>query len=101
MIMNVDTVRGMNMETSNRNFSKVEYEGEQVVYRLRIKPLAMEYSIFPIFSEEYTASSDVRKLQDIAKIINDGHGFKADVLCRKIGIYTCQESKGGWQRYEE
>ena len=101
MIMNVDTVRGMNMETSNRNFSKVEYEGEQVVYRLRIKPLAMEYSIFPIFSEEYTAPSDVRKLQEIAKIINDGHGFKADVLYRKIGIYTCQESKGGWQRYEE
>ena len=101
MIINVDTVRGMNMETNNRNFSKVEYEGEQVIYCLRIKPLGKEYALFPICSEEYTASNDVKKLQDIAKIINDGHGFKADVMYRKIGIYTCQESKGGWQRYEE
>lgn len=101
MITNVDTVRGMNMETNNRNFSKVEYEGEQVVYCLRIKPLAVDYSIFPIYSMEYTAPNDVKKLQEIAKIINDGHGFKAEVLYRKIGIYTCQESKGGWARYEE
>ena len=101
MIMKVDTVRGMKMETSNRNFSKVEYEGDQVVYCLRIKPLAMEYSIFPIYSMEYTVPNDVKKLQAIAKIINDGHGFKADVMYRKIGIYTCQESKGGWERYEE
>ena len=99
--MNVDTVRGMNMEANNRNFSKIEYEGEQVVYCLRIRPLGEEYSLFPIRSEEYTAQSDAKKLQAIAKIINDGHGFKAEVLCRKIGIYTCQESKGGWGRYEE
>ena len=101
MIINVDTVRGMNMGTNNRNFSKIEYEGEQVVYCLRIRPLAMEYSIFPIYSMEYTAQNDVKKLQDIAKIINDGHGFKAEVLYRKIGVYTCQEFKGGWERYEE
>lgn len=101
MIINVDTVRGMNMETSNRNFSKVEYEGEQVVYCLCIKPLGKECSLFPIYSMEYTAQSDVKELQAIAKVINDGHGFKADVLYRKIGIYSCQESKGGWQRYEE
>lgn len=101
MITNVDTVRGMNMETNDRNFSRVEYEGEQVVYCLRIKPLATGCSIFPIYSEEYTAPNYVKKLQEIAKIINDGHDFKADVLYRKIGIYTCQESKGGWQRYEE
>ena len=101
MITNEATVRGMNMETNNRNFSKVEYEGEQVVYCLRIKPLAVEYSIFPIYSMEYTAPNDVRKLQEIAKIINDGHGFKADVLYRKIGVYTCQERKGSWERYEE
>lgn len=99
--MNVATVRGMNMETSNRNFSKVEYEGEQVVYCLRIKPLGKEYSLFPIYSMEYTAQSDVKKLQAIAKIINDGQEFKADVMCRKVDIYACQESKGGWQRYEE
>lgn len=99
--MNVDTVRGMNMETKNRNFSKVEYEGEQVVYRLRIIPLAVEYSMFPIYSMEYTTSDDVRKLQEVAKIINDGHGFKADVMYRKIGVYTCQEFKGGWLRYDE
>lgn len=101
MITNVDTVRGMNMETKNRNFSKVEYEGEQVVYCLRIKPLATEYSIFPIYSEEYITPNDVKKLQAIAKIINDGHGFKADVMYRKIGVYTCQESKGDWVCYEE
>ena len=104
MIINVDTVRGIIMGTNNRNFSKVEYEGEQVVYRLRIIPLAVEYSMFPIYSMEYTTLNDVRKLQAIAKIINDGHdghGFKADVMYRKIGVYTCQESKGGWQRYEE
>ena len=101
MIINVATVRGMNMETNNRNFSKVEYEVEQVIYCLRIKPFGKEYSLFPIYSIDYTAQSDVKKLQAIAKIINDGHGFKADVLYRKIGIYTCQESKGGWQRYEE
>ena len=101
MITDVDTVRGTSMETSNRNFSRVEYEGEQVVYCLRIKPLAIDYSIFPIYSKEYTTPSDVKKLQEIAKIINDGHGFKADVMYRKIDIYTCQESKGGWERYEE
>ena len=101
MIINVDTVRGMNMGTNSRNFSKVEYEGEQVVYRLRITPLAMEYSMFPIYSEEYTAQNDLQKLKDIAKIINDTSGFKADVMYRKIGVYTCQESKGGWERYEE
>ena len=101
MIINVDTVRGIIMGTNNRNFSKVEYEGEQVVYRLRIIPLATEYSMFPIYSMEYTTSNDVRKLQEIAKIITDGHGFKADVLYRKIGVYTCQESKGGWLRYDE
>lgn len=101
MIMNVDTVKGMNMETNNRNFSKVEYEGEQVIYCLRIKPLGKEYSLFPIYSIDYTAQSDVKKLQAIAKIINDGHDFMAHVLYRKINVYTCQESKGGWQRYEE
>lgn len=101
MIMNVDTVRGTSMETRNRNFSKIEYDGEQVVYCLRITPLAMEYSIFPIYSMEYTVSNDVEKLKEIAKIINDSHGFKADVMYRKIGIYTCQESRGGWERYEE
>lgn len=101
MIMNVDTVRGIIMETNNRNFSKVEYEGEQVVYRLRIIPLAMEYSMFPIYSEEYTAQNDLQKLKDIAKIINDTSGFKADVMYRKIGIYACQKYKGAWARYEE
>lgn len=89
------------MGMSNRNFNKVEYEGERVVYCLRIKPLASEYSMFPIYSEEYSASNYVKELQAIAKIINDGRGFRADVMCRKIGIYTCQEFKGGWERYEE
>lgn len=101
MIIVVDTVRGFIMGMSNRNFNKVEYEGEQVVYCLRIEPLASEHSMFPIYSEEYTASNYVKELQAIAKIINDGHSFKADVMCRKIGIYTCQEFKGGWERYEE
>lgn len=101
MIINVDTVRDMNMETSNRNFSKVEYKGEQVIYCLRIKPLGKEYSLFPIYSIDYTEQSDVKKLQAIAKIINDGNDFMAHVLYRKIDVYTCQESKGGWQRYEE
>lgn len=101
MIIVVDTVRGFIMGTSNRNFSKVEYEGDQVVYCLRIRPLASEHSMFPIYSEEYTASNYVKELQAIAKIINDGHSFKADVMCRKIGIYTCQEFKGGWERYGE
>lgn len=100
MIIVVDTVRGFIMGTSNRNFNKVEYEGEQVVYCLRIEPLASGHSVFPIYSEEYTASNYVKELQAIAKIINDGCSFKADVMCRKIGIYTCQESKGGWERYE-
>lgn len=101
MIIDVDTVRGIIMETSNRNFNKVEYNGEQVVYCLRIKSLASEHAMFPIYSEEYTAPNYVRELQAIAKIINDGHSFKADIMYRKIGIYTCQESKGDWERYEE
>lgn len=101
MIINVDTVRGMIMETSNRNFNRVEYEGEQVVYCLRIESLASEHAMFPIYSEEYTAPNYVRELQAIAKIINDGHSFKADVMYRKIGIYTCQEFKGDWKCYEE
>ena len=101
MIINVDTVRGIIMETNNRNFNKVEYEGERVVYCLRITSPVSEHAMFPIYSEEYTASNYVRELQAIAKIINDGHSFKADVMYRKIGIYTCQESKGGWERYEE
>lgn len=101
MIIVVDTVRGFIMGMSSRNFNKVEYEGERVVYCLRIVPLASEYSVFPIYSEEYTASNYVKELQAIAKIINDGHSFKADVMYRKIGIYTCQESKGGWERCEE
>lgn len=89
------------MGVSDRNFSKVEYEGERVVYCLRIEPLASEHSMFPIYSEEYTASNYVKELQAIAKIINEGHGFKADVMYRKIGVYTCQESRGGWDCYEE
>lgn len=101
MIIVVDTVRGFIMGMNSRNFNKVEYEGEQVVYCLRIEPLASEHSMFPIYSEEYTASNYVKELQAIAKIINDGHSFKADVMYRKIGIYTCQESKGGWECYEE
>ena len=101
MIIVVDTVRGIVMVTSNRNFNKVEYEGEQVVYCLRIEPLVLEHSMCPIYSEEYTASNCVKELQAIAKIINDGHSFKADVMCRKIGVYSCQEFKGGWERYEE
>ena len=101
MIIDVDTVRGIIMGTSNRNFNKVEYEGEQVVYCLRIKPLASEHFMFPIYSEGYTASDCVGELQAIAKIINDGHSFRADVMYRKIGIYTCQEFKGGWECYEE
>lgn len=101
MIIDVDTVRGMSMETSNRNFNKVEYEGEQVVYCLRITSLASEHAMFPIYSEEYVAPNYVRELQAIAKIINDGHSFKADVMYRKVGIYTCQEFKGDWERYEK
>lgn len=101
MITNVATVRGIIMETKNRNFSKVEYEGEQVVYCLRVSPLDTEHSMFSIYSEEYTASNYVEKLKEIAKIINDDHGLRAEVLFRKIGIYSCQEFKGGWQRYEE
>lgn len=101
MIINVDTVRGIIMETNNRNFNKVEYEGERVVYCLRITSLASEHAMFSIYSEEYTAPNYVRELQAIAKIINDGHIYKADVMYRKIGIYTCQESKGDWERYEE
>lgn len=101
MIINVDTVRGIIMETNNRNFNKVEYEGEQVVYCLRITSLTSEHAMFPIYSEEYTAPNYVRELQAIAKIINDGHSYKADVMYRKIGIYTCQEPRGGWERYEE
>lgn len=101
MIIDVDTVRGMIMEMSNRNFNKVEYEGERVVYCLRITSLVSEHSMFPIYSEEYTASNYVKELQAIARIINDGHSYKADVMYRKIGMYTCQESKGGWERYED
>lgn len=101
MIIDVDTVRGIIMETSNRNFSKVEYEGEQVVYCLRITSLASEHAMFLIYSEEYIAPNYVMELQAISKIINDGRIYKADVMYRKIGIYTCQESKGGWERYEE
>ena len=101
MIINVDTVRGFIMGTNSRNFSKVEYEGEQVVYCLRIESLASEHAMFPIYSEEYTAPNYVKELQAIAKVINDSHRFKADVMCRKIGIYTCQEFKGDWERYED
>ena len=89
------------METSNWNFSSVEYEGEQVAYRLRIKPLDLKYTLVSIYSMEYIAEDDLEKLKDIANIINAGHGFNAEIMYRKIGIYTCQESKGGWQRYEE
>lgn len=101
MIIDVDTVRGIIMEMSNRNFSKVEYEGERVVYCLRIRTLTLDHPVFEIYSEEYTASAYVKELRAIAKIINDGHSFRADVMCRKIGMYTCQEAKGDWERYEE
>ena len=101
MIMNVDTVRGIGMETKVQNFSRVEYQGEQVVYCLRVKPLDLKYSMFPIYSMEYTAKNDLKKLKAIADIINDGHGFKADVMYRRIGVYTCQKSEGGWQQYGE
>ena len=101
MIIDVDTVRGMFMETSNRNFNKVEYEGERVVYCLRITSLVSEHAMFPIYSEEYTASNYVKELQAIARIINDSHSYKADVMYRKIGMYSCQEFKGDWERYEE
>lgn len=100
MLIVVDIVRGIIMVTNNRNFNKVEYEGERVVYCLRIEPLASKHSMFPIYSEEYSALSYVKELQAIAKIINDGHSFKADVMCRKIGVYSCQEFKGGWERHE-
>ena len=89
------------MEMSNRNFDKVEYEGEQVVYCLRIEPLASEHSMFLIYSAEYTALDYVKELQAIAKIINDGHVFRADVMCRKIGVYSCEEFQGDWERYED
>lgn len=89
------------MGVSNRNFNKVEYEGERVVYCLRIEPLASDHFVFPIYSEEYSASNYVKELQAIAKVINAGHVFKADVMYRKIGMYSCQEFKGGWERYGE
>lgn len=101
MIIDVDTVRDITMGTSNLNFDKIEYEGERVVYCLRIRPLASESSMFPIYSEEYSASNYVKELQAIAKTINDGHSFKADVMYRKVGIYTCREPKGGWEYYEK
>lgn len=101
MIIDVDTVRGLIMEMSNRNFDKVEYEGERVVYCLRITSLDSEYAMFPIYSEEYSALNYVGGLQAIAKAINDGHRFKADVMYRKVGIYTCREPKGGWEYYEK
>lgn len=101
MIIVVDTVRGFIMGMSNRNFNKVEYEGEQVVYCLRIESLASEHAVLPIYSEEYTAPNFVKELQAIARVINDGHSYKAVVMCRKIGIYSCQEFKGDWERYED
>lgn len=101
MIMNVDTVRGMIMETKNRNFSRVEYEGEQVLYCLRVNPIGEKYSLFPVWSMEYTTESDLEKLKAIANLINESHDFRADVMYRKVGVYTCQEFKGGWERYGE
>lgn len=101
MIMNVATVRGMNMEMNNRNFSKVEYEGEQVLYCLRIKPIGKKYSLFSAWSMEYTTKTDLEKMKAIANAINESHDLRADVMYRKVGVYTCQKSKGGWQRYEE
>lgn len=101
MIINVDTVRGIIMETKDQNFSRIEYEGEQVLYCLRIKPIGKKYSIFPVWSMEYTTESDLKKMKAIANIINESHDFMADVMYRKVGVYTCQKSEGGWERYEE
>ena len=101
MIIGVDTVKGFIMGLSNRNFSKIEYEGDRMVYCLRMVPLGSDHAGCPIYSEEYAALDDVKELQAIAKNINDGHGFRADVLCRRIGLYSCQRAEGGWERYEE
>ena len=101
MIMNVDTVRDIIMETKDQNFSRVEYEGEQVLYCLRIKPLGKQYSLFPVYSMEYTTKSDLEKMKAIANAINESHDFRADVMYRKVDVYSCQKSRGGWERYEE
>lgn len=101
MIINVDTVRGIIMETKDQNFSRVEYEGEQVLYCLRVKPIGKKYSLFPVYSMEYTTKSDLEKMKAIANDINESHDFRADVMYRKVGVYTCQKSEGDWERYEE
>lgn len=101
MIMNVDTVRGIIMGTKCQNFSRVEYEGEQVLYCLRVKPIGEKYSLFPVYSMEYTTKSDLEKMKAIANAINENPDFRADVMYRKVGVYTCQKNEGGWERYEE
>lgn len=101
MIINVDTVRGTIMETKCQNFSRVEYEGEQVLYCLRVKPIGKKYSLSPVYSMEYTTKSDLEKMKAIANAINENPDFRADVMYRKVGVYTCQKNEGGWERYEE
>lgn len=77
MIMNVDTVRGMNMESNNRNFDDIIEDYGATWFRARIVD---SENMYPLFTEWCKTGDSIRALKSLIDKINRSDATVCAVL---------------------
>lgn len=85
MIINVDTVRGMNMEMNSQNFDKIDSDYVVKWHRAKIFAEGMCYPIFTEWCEDLPALQNLRTL---VKCINESkdNNMSASIQCMDVNI---------------
>lgn len=81
--MNVDTVRGMNMEMNSQNFDKIDSDYVVKWYRAKIFAEGMRY---PIFTEWCEDLPDSQNLRTLVRCINESkdNNMSASIMSASI-----------------
>ena len=85
MIINVDTVRGMNMEMNSQNFDKIDSDYVVKCHRAKIFAEGMCY---PIFTEWWEDLPALQNLRTLVKCINESkdNNMSASIQCMDVNI---------------
>ena len=83
--MNMDTVRGMNMEMNSQNFDKIDSDYVVKWYRAKIFAEGMCYSIFTEWCKDLPAS---RNLRTLVRCINESkdNNMSASIQCMDVHV---------------
>ena len=87
MIMNVDTVRGMNMEMNNRSFDDIVEDYSATWFRARIVDIENPYSLFT----EWCKTGD--SISALNSLIDDINRSKT-TLCARLQSMEVHVTKG-------